>query len=401
MTNPFCSHSIFNLPLEFSLCQQMHALALRHAAQGEGIAPIPESVPLTWLREQYPHVGPDIYLAHPATIEQIFCGVTLAVYQQIEALYCAPPFLSLTMITRVVERMAQCAELPAPTREAIWAICAHLEEQRRQLTNVTTHTDPSTWWLGAIAHDAHADRTSQTDHKTLVGVIDLSNCRVLAFRLGARRRMTDLCQLSLYDALAAARRPFSQGTGGLIWHVPAGLADAVAIPAPPWEATCLTLGMRIEHASAHMPFIEEVQHAWHELCARAAFERVQLAVAFDSVLHRAYGYSPLRTREQAAYQFRHRVGYGRDPASLVPALRALLPQQEALISQEGEIFLNGLHYSDELLAYFLGSHVAVQRSEQTEAVIWVSLDGEILTQALARELVRRDGSYRLHRPDAR
>lgn len=397
MTNPFCSRSAFNRPLEFSLCQQIHATALRRAAQNAEMAPIPESVPLAWLREQRQRIGPDIYLAHPATIEQIFRGVTLAVYQQIETLYCAPPFRNLAMVTQVVERMAQYAKLPSPTREAIWAMCAHLEEQRRQLTNVTTHTDPSTWWLGAIAHDSRADRASVTDHETLVGVVDLSNRRVLAFRLGAHHRMTDLCQLALYDALVAARRPFSQGTGGLIWHVPACLAHTVSIPPSPWEAACRTLGVRMEHTSAQVPFIEEVQHAWHELRARAAHERVRLAVAFDSVLHRSYGYSPLRAREQAAHLFRRRIGYGRDPASLVPALRALLPQQEALISQEGEVFVSGLHYVDELLPYFPGKPVTVQRSEQTEAVIWVSLDGEILTQALARELVRRDGSYRLHR----
>ncbi len=401
MTNPFRSRSIFNLPLEFSLCQQIHATALRRVAQGEGMSPIPESVPLIWLREQRPRVGPDIYLAHPAAVEQIFRGVTLAVYQQIETFYCSPPFLSLGMITRVIERMARFAELPTLHQEAIWALCVHLEERRRQQTSVTTHTEPSTWWLGAIAHDSPANQGGSSEHEVLVGVVDLSNRHVLAFRSGRRHRITDLCRLSLYDALVAARRPFSQGTGGVIWHVPECLVDAVAMPTAPWAAVCLPFGIRIEHACAPVPFIEEVQHMWRELCARFARERVQLAVAFDSVLHRAYGHSPLRAREQAAYQFRHRVGYGRDPASLVPALRALLPQQEALISQEGEVFLNGLHYTDELLAYFLGSRVAVQRSEQTEAVIWVSLDGEILTQALARELVRRDGSYRLHRPDAR
>lgn len=397
MTNPFCSHSAFNLPLEFSLCQQMHAAALRRAVQGEGTHTVPKSVPLAWLREQRHRVGPDIYLAHPATVEQLFRGVTFAVYQQIEALYCSPLAPSLAMVTRIVERMAQYAGLSMLHEEAIWAMCVHLEERRLQHTNVTTHTLPATWWLGTITPDPLADRANGTDNDIPVGVVDLSNRRVLAFRIGARSSLADLRALALYDALVGARHPSPQGTGGLVWQVPAYLIVSERTPASRWEAVCVALGVRIEYASSPAPFIEEVQQTWMDLRERWKAVQVRWAIAFDSVLHRTYGSSPLRAREQTDHHFRHLIGYRRDPASLVPALRALLPRHGAVIREPGEILFDGLHYGDELLSYFPGWHVSLQRSEHTEAVIWVSLDGEILTQAIARELVRRDGSYRLHR----
>jgi hypothetical protein len=51
-----------------------------------------------------------------------------------------------------------------------------------------------------------------------------------------------------------------------------------------------------------------------------------------------------------------------------------------------------------LLEYWAGAPVTFRRSEHMEALIWVYLDGDLLSQAMARELQRRDGSYRLNRP---
>lgn len=65
-----------------------------------------------------------------------------------------------------------------------------------------------------------------------------------------------------------------------------------------------------------------------------------------------------------------------------------------MIDQDGEVAFDGLHYVDQVLSYWAGSPVEVRRSEQIEAVLWVYLQGEILCLARARELARRDGSYR-------
>ena len=101
MTNPFRSTSAFNLPLALSICQQIHATALRHAVRGEGMHAVPASLPLTWLREQRRRVGPEICLTHPADIERLFRGVTFAVYRQIEALYCSRLAPSRATVTRI------------------------------------------------------------------------------------------------------------------------------------------------------------------------------------------------------------------------------------------------------------------------------------------------------------
>ena len=115
-------------------------------------------------------------------------------------------------------------------------------------------------------------------------------------------------------------------------------------------------------------------------------------------MHKAYGYSPLRIREERDRVYDHLVGYNRDPAWQLPALRYFLPLHSGVISDEGSIFYEGLHYTDELLAYWIGAKVTFRLSEHTEALIWVYLEGSMLCTALARELRRRDGTYWSHRP---
>lgn len=400
MTNPFGSTSVFNLPLTLPVCQQMHAAALLRAARGMELDAIPGSVPVAWLRELLHRFGTEVCLAHPAEIEHRFRGVTLSVYQRIEALYCSRLARSIQMVTRILEAMARCANRPRVHEEAIWAICLYLEERRLQQTSVTTDQLDTTWWIGEIVPGAPAAAEGWEDDASryvLVGVIDVPHARLLAFRQGAHGSEAELSALSLYDALVNARLPHPQGAGGLVWQVPTHLV-VTGILSEACKAACASLGMSIKRTSAPLPLIEDLQQLWTDLRTRLAVAPARWAIVFDSALNRAYGTSPLRTREEADHRFGSLTGYQSDPASLVPALRALLPSHDAFISQEGEVLYDGLHYGDDLLSNFPGSHVSVRRSEQTEAAVWVSLDGEILCQAMARELARRDGSYRSHRP---
>jgi hypothetical protein len=119
---------------------------------------------------------------------------------------------------------------------------------------------------------------------------------------------------------------------------------------------------------------------------------------FDSYLHKAYSYSPLRSREERDREYLHLVGYNRDPVWQCPALRHFLPLHGGSIARDGAVPYDGLHYADELLTYWAGAPVTFRRSEQMEALIWIYLDGDLLCQAMARELQRRDGSYRLQWP---
>jgi hypothetical protein len=400
MTNPFRSTSVFNLPLTLSVCQQMHAAALLRAVRGMEADAVPESVPVARLRELLHRFGPEICLVHPAEIEQRFRGVTLSVYERIEALYCSRLARSIQMVTRILDAMAGYANRPPVHEEAIWAICLYLDERRLQQTSVTTEQLDATWWIGDIVSGAPATAEGGEDDASryaLVGVIDVSHVRLLAFRQGARGSEAELSALSLYDALVHARHPHPQGAGGLVWQVPTRLL-ATGILSETCKASCAPLGIRIERASSSPPLMRDLQRLWTDLRTRLAVAPARWGTVFESALNRAYGTSPLRTREEADHRFGRLTGYRRDPASFVPALRALLPLHDSSISQEGEVLSDGLHYTDDLLSNFAGSHVAVRRSEQTEAAIWVYLDGQVLCQAMARELARRDGSYRSHRP---
>jgi hypothetical protein len=391
MTNPFCASSLLNLPLTIDVCQQIHAEALLRISHTSAVEHmIPESVDGSLLRELRLRLGPAICLAHPKEVEQLFCGVTLLVYQQIEALYCSRIARSIRMVTRILTAMARAAQAPLIHEEAIWAICLYLDERRREHTRVTTQQTSAVWWIGTIV-------TDEQDQPLLVGLIDLSCLRVLAFRVGPCQFREELYTLTLYDALLATRHPDREAAGGVAWQVPTALIspDPLAFGC---HLACAELRVRIEQRRTGVPLVGDLRELWMKQQRHLKIAPEQRTVAFDSALNRAYGTSPLRTREQADYRFRHLKGYQSDPASLVPGIRALLPSQKAEILQEGEVLFDGLHYTDELLSYFPGSLVEVALSKHSEATMWVSLDGEILTKAMARELARRDGSYRSHRP---
>jgi hypothetical protein len=391
MTNPFCSTSLLNLPLTEGVCQQIHAEALLRTSRESSVqSVVPSSVEGALLRELRQRFGPAICLAHPREIEHLFCGVTLLVYQQIESLYCSRLARSIPMVTRLINAMARKAGVPAIHEEAIWAICLYLDERRLQQTRVTTQHISATWWIGTIVERAR-------DQHLLVGLIDLSCLRVLAFRVGTCRSREELYALTLYDALLGTRHPDRESAGGVTWQVPTTLVSPDQLPAG-CHTACTSLGVSTQHGSPSIPLVGELQALWAKQRAHLEIAPGQWAVAFDSALNRAYGTSPLRTREQANHRFRHLTGYQSDPAGLMPGIRALLPSHDAEILREGEVLFDGLHYVDELLSYFPGSSVEVAPSPQTEATMWVCLDGEILTQAMARELARRDGSYRSHRP---
>lgn len=397
MTSPFCSSSMLNGPLLLEVCQRIHAHALWRAARGGKAAFIPSSVPVARLRELMRLCGPETCLVHPTEIERLFQDITLSVYQWIEALYCSRVQRSIQIVTRIVTAQARRANRPPIHEEAIWAICLYLDSQREHEIRVTTKPCQAQWWLGAIAHSSLGTREDHEGQHTLVAVIDISAPSVLAFRVGPQQTLRELAALSLYDALVAARCPHPSGAGGLLWIVPSCLITTETL-SPRCTLACASLGVRIDEGTpSAVPLLEGLRTAWNDLLTSGPSAKRELDLAFDSMLNRTYGTSPLRAREQANHRFRPLMGYQSDPACLVPALRTLLPSHDACISACGEVFFDGLHYSDDLLTLFPGASVSIRRSEQTEAVIWVSLDGEMLGEARARELARRDGSYRAHR----
>jgi hypothetical protein len=397
MTNPFCSSSKLNIPLTLELCQQIHAEALLRVARGLKGEAVPSSVPVARLCELISYAGPETSLAHPDVIKHQFQGMTVAIYQVIEALYCSRVERSIKTLTRIVGSLATNANRPPIHEEAIWAICLYLDEQRERSLRVTTKPKNVQWWLGEIAHAPLAIPEDHQAKTTLVAVVDISTPCVLAFRADSSQSFTELAALSLYDALIAGRCPHPFGTGGLVWEVPTRLLTTETLPQP-CERACTLLGVKTDScARSTLPLTEDLATYWRDLHTQGSVPVTQRAIMFDSILNRTYGESPLRKREQANHHFRQSIGYQSDPAHLVPALRTLLPSYDASINASGEVFFNGFHYTDDLLTLFPETRVSLRQSEQTEAVAWVYLDGEILGEARARELARRDGSYRAHR----
>jgi hypothetical protein len=267
MTNPFRSTSMFNLPLTLPVCQQMHAAALLRVARG--MEAVPGSVPVARLRELVPCFGPETCLAHPAEIEHRFRRVTLAIYQRI---YCSWLARSIQMVTRILDAMARCENRVPVHEEAIWAICLYLDERRLQQTSVTTEQLDATWWIGAIVPGASAtaegDGEDDASRYALVGVIDVSQPRLLAFRQGAHRSEAELATLALYDALVHARLPHALGAGGLVWQVPTRLV-ATGTLSEACKAACASLGMAIERASTPPPLTRDLQRMWTDLRTRS------------------------------------------------------------------------------------------------------------------------------------
>jgi len=396
-TNPFCSTSVFNLPLKQEVCQRIHAAALIRVARDQEIHPVPSRINRKRLRERVHLYGSEVCLEHPAEIEQLFQGITFAIYQEIESLYCSRLERSLSMTLRIVKRLSEQRGTQPIQEEAVWAICLYLDERRAEQTEVTIHHSDENWWIGVLPVPAQPEGSPEEAMTSpLVGVIDPSRSRLLAFRMQELQRSPDLCALALYDALCDARRPHPYGAGGLIWNVPRSLLTQTQLPERIREA-CASLGIPIEDNTDPLPIARTLADQWRELQTARPTPPERWAIIFDSYLNSRYGTSPLRAREQANHSFRHLIGYTSDPAALLPGLRLLLTPQEAVISRAGEIFYDGLHYAHDLLTLFPEQSVLIRQSESTEAVIWVYLEREILCEALARELERRDGSYRPQR----
>jgi hypothetical protein len=111
--------------------------------------------------------------------------------------------------------------------------------------------------------------------------------------------------------------------------------------------------------------------------------------------------APLRAKRQSDREFAGLLGYNRDPAWQLPALRLLLPAHQSIINNQGEVEFDGLHFQDDLLTLFPNTPVTLRQSEYSEATAWIYLDDEILSEARARELRRPDGTYRTRLPSGR
>lgn len=388
-----------NAPLQSDLCQQMYVAALHQAINGRNREMVPASLPVAELRQLTRRYGPQIYVADETVLAHLFGELTLALYQAIEALYCSRLKRTGVMVWRILDQMARATGGKAPPYEAVWIICEYLARKRDELTAVTQTHLQHPWWLVELRLEAWLlDPGSAPYQPTLICVLETQPARVLASWVGPPQQRIEGGMSALYDALVSLRVPAPDGAGGLQWQVPSSLQSELPL-SEPLRAACASLALEIEPLGERsFPFLEALRSRWDRDLAQRKLTTHQLMLLFDTHLARHHGYGPLRARRERDQRFRGHLGYNREPAWQFPALRSLLPHVPARIAANGSIPYGGLHYVDELLAYWPESAITLVRSPATEAFVWVYLEGEILCQAGARELQRRDGTYRPNRP---
>jgi hypothetical protein len=161
--------------------------------------------------------------------------------------------------------------------------------------------------------------------------------------------------------------------------------------------TCRDLDILLERADSQPLLATTIASDW-DAQTRATFTEQQFRLTFDTYLHRMHGFGPLRVMRQRNHEFAGLLGYNRDPAWQLPALRSLLPVHQATISAAGDVAFDGLHFCDDVLTLFPDMPITLRLSQQSAAAAWIYLDDEILCEAKARELRRTDGTYRSARP---
>jgi len=394
--NPFAAISVLNLPLERDHFQQILFVALRQAASGVHPDAVPENLPLDQLRQQARLYGPSIYLLHPAEIDSIFKNISLAVYRTLEDLYCSRLGRDIRMVARIITAMAEEAGTAKLDYRAIWAICLYLEERHKDNAKVITERLDTTWQVVRFSPPLRIAEGNEVCRATIACVICTELQRVVAFRIGSSENSDDIVPLAIYEALVSQRRPQARETTGLVWQLPAKLASDMPLQKE-WANACAQMGIDVVPSIGRIPLLDVLHSGWtKDLSAKLLYKR-QLALLFDNYLYRFHGYGPVRARDALDRQYSHLIGYNRDPAWQFPQLKELLPGSASVI-KDGAAECGGLHYANDLLAYWPNQPVTVRRSENSAARAWVYLDGEILCEAMARELRRKDGTYRHSHP---
>ena len=347
---------------------------------------LPQSLNIAHLRLQRQRFGRTSLLVHPADVEKMFAGITLVLYQTIEHLYCSRHERSIPLVWRLVNAMAQHAGVLPVTYEAVWSICLFLEERRLRATAPLLKRMEAQWWIVSLDYEQHS----------IFCLVDATHTQVLAFHTGASQEMLPPYERVLYSAVVSLRHPTSDAPSGLSWSLPRDLFTENVV-SPTFREACTHLGIALTERQERHPFVQTLYEGWNHEYRQRNLPARRWAEAFDHYLDRVYGYGPVHEREERDEANVHLTGYNQDPSWVFPALRLLLPLQEGCVIENGAVLYDKLHYTDDLLSYWAGSPVTVRRSFHTEACVWVYLSGEILCDAMARELRRHDGTYRLAR----
>ena len=286
------------------------------------------------------------------------------------------------------------------TYEAVWAICEYLEKKRAASLAVTKEVSAALWWLLELRPNVTLQEAERPPYApSLVCMFQARPPRVLAFHVVWPEAVQEGAALALFQALVSQRFPTQTGAAGLCWRLPKEIWSELDLGHQFLEA-CAALSLPIQQAesgSCSLHGALQLQ-GWAQMLSRQGLTRSHLALSFDTYLAKCLGAGPLRLQRASDLRYARLKGYAREPIWQFPALSQLLPHRAARIGADGCVAYDGLHYVDELLAYWPEQEVTLMQFPAAEAWAWVYLKEEFLCQAGARELQRRDGSYRPNRP---
>ncbi len=326
--------------------------------------------------------GQEVYILDQSRAEQLFRGVTLAVYQEAQRLFSSPVFRSHHVVWRILSKLAEEAQVLPPTPEAIWAICGYLSTSRNERVGPWVVQSDARWQLSYILPDVIVSSGTVRTRPEITCIIDEQFGKVVAFH---RRKIGEAFEESiattLYDALCAQRQPAPLTPGGLVWSPPRQLRINAA-NLQHVANCCAELGISILGAAAQHPIVDDIQGAWARTLTGRILSAEHFDLMLDTYLKKRYRIGPRTTADDADYAFRHLDGYNRDPALMLPPIRWLLPAYDATIDEHVAVTIAGRRYRDDLLRFWTDTPVTTRVSRHDPHFAYIYLDGKILCVAL-------------------
>lgn len=389
--NPFQDHSPFNAPLRLELLQQIHFEAVRKVVYGQiSEEPLPD-LPFEQWRDLARQLGAEVCLVHPAYVINTFEGVTLAVYQFIEQLYCDPLNRNFLLVCQILGRLVSSIGMKPIEYEAIWAICTFLQRKRAKAAEITTTLSGHIWHVVYLEPKIKLlDETGAIFRPHLVCILNLYTEEVIAFRVAPdKNELKKATELALYDALVSERRPSRDATRGIVWYLPRAVVPEEQL-AEDTRMVLKKLGIYVlkPRDIANQATLTLRGNWDHDLRHYTLWKEHFIRV-FDNFLEKFLGYSPLRVRNFLNHAHADLVGYQRDPAAQFPALRELLPVETGRIDSDGILKVGQQHYQHWLLQCWINYPVIIRRSEHDREKIWVYVDDLVVCEATAYSNERR------------
>ena len=385
IANPFKSKFPYNRRLDHFLCQQIHFAAMQYAIRGLYPEALPPNLNLDSIRLSTNLGGKNCLLVSDTEIENIFCGITTAVFKSIENLYCNRTGRSIKTIHQIIRAMANEVKGKIPEYEAIWAVCLFLDERLKECITASTRQLDSNWELVILKPDIQLRSNDRQIHRpSILCILDEMGNKVLAFEVTQEQITAETINQVLYQALISQRLPSAEGVGGLVWSIPKALKTEIPAPSNLLNM-CTENNITVLQLECKLPLVAKLRGNWYVDLPPGALSKNQFVSLFDNYLAKIHSYGPRRVAEDKEYEYKDLVGYNRNPSWQFPGLRQLLPLQEGLIDENSYIKIQGGNYTNALLSYFKGCRVTIRQWPDLKEFVWVYLEGEILGWATSLE----------------